>query len=199
MSTIFVSGLDGRDCRLSSSSLVGLAHSFQRNTFTIAIGWWWASQFNPMKTRGLKYDRLRDGAEAGNLSIVRSLLDEGLNVNEGDEDGWTPLLLACAEGHKSIAKFLLQNGAMIDKTLNDGQTCVFLAAENNSLDLLEFLVRKGADKDKAMNGGITPLYIAAQNNHLSIVQYLLSFSGFVDISKHSDMDGWMDSSSCFVS
>lgn len=39
-----------------------------------------------------------------NFTAVRLLLKHGAEVNKLDEDGWTPLHAACAEGHSNIAR-----------------------------------------------------------------------------------------------
>ena len=39
-----------------------------------------------------------------NLVVVRLLLNHGANVNKLDEDSWTPLHAAAANGHHQIAR-----------------------------------------------------------------------------------------------
>ena len=43
--------------------------------------------------------------------IAELLLEKGANVNEGADDGVTPLALACANGDVKMVNFLLDNGA----------------------------------------------------------------------------------------
>lgn len=40
----------------------------------------------------------------GNFKAVRLLLKHGADVNKVDEDSWTPLHAACAEGQADIAR-----------------------------------------------------------------------------------------------
>ena len=40
----------------------------------------------------------------GNFSAVRMLIRHGADVNRQDDDSWTPLHAACAEGHADIAR-----------------------------------------------------------------------------------------------
>ncbi len=41
----------------------------------------------------------------GNMSAVRLLLRHGADVNKQDEDTWTPLHAACAEGQADIVRY----------------------------------------------------------------------------------------------
>ena len=40
----------------------------------------------------------------GNLPAVRLLIRHGADVNKIDEDSWSPLHAACAEGHSEICR-----------------------------------------------------------------------------------------------
>ena len=50
-------------------------------------------------------------AAAGNIAILKSLIDTGIDVNTADYDKRTALHLACSEGRLEATKFLLENGA----------------------------------------------------------------------------------------
>jgi uncharacterized protein len=52
----------------------------------------------------------RDGV----LDIIQYLLDQGLDINEGDSEGVAPLCSAAFGGHYEIVKYLLDHGAKID-------------------------------------------------------------------------------------
>ena len=39
----------------------------------------------------------------GHVDAARLLLDKGAEVNKAEEDGWTPLLIACYKGHVDAA------------------------------------------------------------------------------------------------
>ena len=49
---------------------------------------------------------LHQAALDGNLIAVRMLIGHGADVNKLDEDTWTPLHAACAEGHVAVAKYV---------------------------------------------------------------------------------------------
>ncbi|KAK7992745.1 GDPD-domain-containing protein [Apiospora saccharicola] len=57
---------------------------------------------------------------------------------------WTPLQLACAEGHLTIAKHLIDYGAEIDAVDDEGNTVLEMAAERGSIDIIQLLLSKWA-------------------------------------------------------
>jgi len=50
---------------------------------------------------------LRNSARNGNVNAVRKLLNNGVNINEADQYGETPLHYASQEGHTEVVKVLL--------------------------------------------------------------------------------------------
>ncbi|XP_077414791.1 protein phosphatase 1 regulatory subunit 27 [Vanacampus margaritifer] len=54
---------------------------------------------------------LHEAVLTGNLEVVKLLVKYGADVNQRDEDGWTPLHMACSDGFPEIASYLLSLGA----------------------------------------------------------------------------------------
>jgi len=50
----------------------------------------------------------------GNLEIVKTLIENGLDINSKLYDGNTPLMAACRNIHFDVAEFLLKNGADVN-------------------------------------------------------------------------------------
>ena len=42
--------------------------------------------------------KLFQASQIGDLTVIRSLLKSGVNINCRDEFGWSPLMIAAAEG-----------------------------------------------------------------------------------------------------
>jgi len=61
-----------------------------------------------------------------NLAVVRILIGHGSDINQIDEDSWTPLHAACANGQADIAKFLLEAGASRNILTDQGERPVDL-------------------------------------------------------------------------
>lgn len=54
---------------------------------------------------------LHEAVLSGNLDCVKLLVENGADIHQRDEDGWTPLHMACSDGFPHIARFLLSLGA----------------------------------------------------------------------------------------
>ena len=69
-------------------------------------------------TKSATHDvRLLHAAKDGDLTRVEALLKEGLNVNEQDGEGITPLIIASCAGNLDVVKALLTDGA--DTSIED--------------------------------------------------------------------------------
>ena len=133
-------------------------------------------------------DALRAAVERGAVEAVRFLVEEGVSKDDGDKDGWTPLLRAVKKNHMGVIQYLLEQGADKEKGNNKGSSPLLVAAEGGHLAVVQYLLEQHrADKDKTTNEGASPLFIAAQNGHLAVIQYLLEHG--VDKDKATTNEG----------
>jgi len=105
---------------------------------------------------------LHDAAADRDLSGVRRLLDDGLNVNATDHAGWTPLHFAAqAQAHEVVAH-LLAAGASVDRTDEHGNTPLWRAIFSYAGDpaTLRALLAAGADPDHANAHNLSPRALA---------------------------------------
>ncbi|XP_068445397.1 protein phosphatase 1 regulatory subunit 27b [Clinocottus analis] len=54
---------------------------------------------------------IHEAVLSGNLECVKLLVNHGADVHQRDEEGWTPLHMACSDGFPHIARYLLKLGA----------------------------------------------------------------------------------------
>ncbi|XP_043097622.1 protein phosphatase 1 regulatory subunit 27b [Puntigrus tetrazona] len=54
---------------------------------------------------------IHEAVLSGNLECVKLLVKFGADITQRDEDGWTPLHMACSDGFPEIATYLLSLGA----------------------------------------------------------------------------------------
>ena len=88
---------------------------------------------------------LCEAAEEGSVSKCRQLLAVGSDVEEKDEDGFTPLLNAAYFGHNEVCELLLDMGkANIEETTTDGATALMGAATKGHASTVALLLSKGA-------------------------------------------------------
>lgn len=96
-------------------------------------------------------------ALGGNIEVVKTLLDDGVNPDEADALGQTPLLAAVFNGHVEIVEILLNAGANPDITYENGATALMLAANKGYVEVVNILLNCGANLDIKDNDGDTAL------------------------------------------
>ncbi|XP_030638713.1 protein phosphatase 1 regulatory subunit 27b [Chanos chanos] len=57
---------------------------------------------------------IHEAVLTGNLECVKLLVKYGADIHQRDEEGWTPLHMACSDGFPEIARYLLSLGASVD-------------------------------------------------------------------------------------
>ena len=65
---------------------------------------------------------LHNASKEGNIRVVQQWLDRRADVNQADEEGRTPLYVACKNFRRDTVRFLIERGANVDKAPNNGQT-----------------------------------------------------------------------------
>jgi len=101
-------------------------------------------------------------AATGNLATLRLLLSGGAAVDAADDDGLSPLHVACIGGHADVARALLEGGAApLRPSGPKGWTAAHWAAALAHVDCLRLL--QGADETVTSSpsaDGRTPLELA---------------------------------------
>ena len=125
-------------------------------------------------------------AQDGNLSMLQTIVNLGVDINES-KDAYNPddpllqvegpILQAASEGHANVVKWLLDHGAKINYCVNGKNRCLPLkfAAINGHLEVVKLLVEHGADVNSTWNG-TTAIQQAETYGHQEIVDYLRPYS-----------------------
>ena len=111
-------------------------------------------------------------AETGDFAGVKRYIEEGTDINQGDESGQTPLLLAVFCEREEVVEFLLANGADVNTSRNDGWTPLHMACLMGRKDLAELLIAKGAGVNAKSDDGRTPTDFAKRFNYSEIIELL---------------------------
>ena len=85
---------------------------------------------------------LFSAVEHSDLGELTRLFNVGVDMNIKNNDGNTPLHMACIRGNNAIAEFLLENGADIYSQNNNGWTPIDIARRERHLELLNSLLEK---------------------------------------------------------
>jgi ankyrin repeat protein len=120
---------------------------------------------------------IHEAVKNDDVTKVREMIksDPSL-VFSKDEDGFTPLHLAAANGYKDMVDFLLAAKADVNAKDNAGSTPLHqaAAAEIQHRDIVEVLLAHKADVNAADRQGLTPLHYATLANNLGLVGLLLN-------------------------
>ena len=101
--------------------------------------------------------RFHIAAWEGDVSLVESMLQEGVPVDCVDRDGRTALSLAAYLNRTDVIRLLLQKGADVNKRDRRGSTPVHYAAWNNSTEATAMLTEHGASINITNNEGDKPI------------------------------------------
>jgi len=108
--------------------------------------------------------QLVQAASQGNLSLVTTLLAQGVDVNARSSlDGGTALMEASAHGYSEIVTALLAQGADVHANDRDGKTALLQAAEWGHSEIVTVLLAQGADVNATDSNGTTALMFAIIN------------------------------------
>ena len=142
------------------------------------------------ETKDHQRENLHEAAGAGNLEIIKHLLEQAkFNKDEKDNAGATPLIRAAENGHLNVVSYLIQ--CKCDKTLKNirGNSALQEATERGHLNMVKYLIEKAeCDKEEKNTDGYIPLLGAIRNGHFEIVKYLIE-NAKCDI-KPKESDGW---------
>ena len=117
--------------------------------------------------------RLIEAVKRGDRPAVEEIIAGGADLNEQDENGWTPLNWAAGRGDIEVVKLLLDNGADVFKVGRDMRTPYMIALAAGQREVAQ-LVREA---EKAAQGDST---------NLSERRYCCAF----EVSRLREFPGW---------
>src|SRR5262249_10530822 len=119
---------------------------------------------------------LADAAEQGNITLVKSLLQQHADVNAAQGDGMTALHWAAMRDDATLAQILIGAKANLDPMTRLGNyTPLYLAAKNGNANVAEVLLKAGADGNQmSSTTGATVLMVAAGAGSARIVEALIA-------------------------
>ncbi|HVL10010.1 MAG TPA: ankyrin repeat domain-containing protein [Burkholderiaceae bacterium] len=112
---------------------------------------------------------------AGQLKAIQQLVKAKADINAQDDQGMTPLMLACKYRHATAVDGLLRHRKLkIDMQDTSGRTALHWAAEAGGEQIVWALLRKGANAAICDTRQQSPLDLAQGNDHLQVVIRLRS-------------------------
>lgn len=112
-------------------------------------------------------------ARKGTIEEAKKWIENKPNcVNETNEYGFSPLILACYSGNFEMVVFLIDNKADINYISSEG-TALMAATVKGNEKMVELLLKNKANPDVTNEAGTTALMYAAQFKNAAIVRLLL--------------------------
>lgn len=114
-----------------------------------------------------KEEILRAAIRNGDISLIKMLIDYGVNYNIKYKyrHNVTPLMIAILESNQEVIKFILNlPNIEVDAQDNEGHTALILAILNNKEEIARLLVKYGANVNLKNILGQTALYLAKKKN-----------------------------------
>ncbi|ESO03111.1 hypothetical protein HELRODRAFT_80714 [Helobdella robusta] len=104
------------------------------------------------------------------LKTVESLLKSGVDPNQGNDDGVTPLHQCCIDNLKLAAELLLKYKAKVNIRDKELWTPLHVAATCGHVEIIKILIEKGADLLAVNVDGNMPYDICEQEESLTILE-----------------------------
>ncbi|MCG5530652.1 ankyrin repeat domain-containing protein [Halorhodospira halochloris] len=133
-------------------------------------------------------EELVHAAIDGGPDDIAAAVENGADVNEPHEGGWTALMIAAELNDADVVKKLIDEGADVSVQREaSGFSALMIAAEHNDAEVVQALLDAGADTEMRDNEDWTALMLAAAWNDPEVVEVLLD--GGADIDARSDGGG----------
>ncbi len=127
-----------------------------------------------------------DAAMQGDRAAVKTLLQQGSDVNAAQGDGMTALHWAAMKNDAELAQMLVYAGANVRATTRLGSnTPLVIASRNGNAPVVQVLLKAGADAVAATSTGTTPLMLAAASGNADAVKALLAAGSDLEAKESS--------------
>lgn len=116
-----------------------------------------------------------DVARSGTVAEVKELMKQNPDIiNQINENGFSPLILACYRGNTEVAKYLIDHVKDLNYKSREGTALAGLSIKYNK-ELTEYLLKKNADPNIADPTGFTPLFWAVKFGNKELTELLLKY------------------------
>ena len=111
-----------------------------------------------------------------NIERVKSIVDNGEDLNSVDLNGRSPLWISSYKGNLEIAKFLSRcDGIELEKgDIWENRSPLYVATTQGYIDIMEVLLDRGVDANSPNKDGMSPLCAACSLGDYAAVNVLLN-------------------------
>jgi len=112
-------------------------------------------------------------AKTNNLSAIKSLIKNKVNIDDEDKDGNTALNIAIINKNKEIIKFLIESKANLKTRNINYDSPIILALKNNDFETMKLLIDNDVEVDSKEINGNSLLHLACTLENKEIIGFLL--------------------------
>lgn len=116
--------------------------------------------------------RLQLATIKGDITVMRTLMQHGVNLNLRDDFGTPLLITALKHGQLHTAEWLLAKGASPEQTDSNGYTALHYTSFNSSAQATKLLLSYGANPNSMDARGTTPHNFAMNNGSYAVSSML---------------------------
>jgi ankyrin repeat protein len=116
---------------------------------------------------------LADRIQGGDGRAAMELVATGVDVNQTQPDGTSPLHWAVYRFDRELVQTLLRKGARVNAVNRYGSSPLSEAVRVANLDITGMLLEAGADANIANEDGQTPLMLAARTGNVALARLLV--------------------------
>ncbi|RSM15123.1 hypothetical protein CDV31_005057 [Fusarium ambrosium] len=121
----------------------------------------------------------------GDVTTVRQLLENGVDLQISDPYGSTALSIASDVGHEDVVKLLVEKGANLESRDGIGDTPLLRAAFKGHQSVVRLLAKAGADLEAKNHIGNTPLATASWKGDEAMARLLMEQGSSIETKDSS--------------
>ena len=116
-------------------------------------------------------------AKCGSSKICKLIVEvhKGLDINNKDYNGNTPIHFAVEESQLETVKYLFDKGGDLNSDDDEEDTPLHAATSGGHTEVVRFILAKAIDKNPADGDGDTPLHEAAREGFLEICKLICRY------------------------
>lgn len=127
-----------------------------------------------------------DVARKGTVEQAKDLMKSNPQIFDvTNQEGFSPLLLACYRGNNEVAKLMIKSGCNLNLNSNMGTPLMAAIVKGNN-EIAQLLIEKKADLNLADKNGITALIYAVQFQNKTVLANLIQNKAD---KNHKDKEG----------
>jgi len=123
---------------------------------------------------------IHDAAYEGNSLVVKEWIDQGVDINSEDIDGWTVLDCALCSKNEELIAFVKNSGGQ-----SNANKSIFIASGVGDLEAVKKHVNTGIDVNSKDADGWTPLFYAT--DQINVAEFLIGEGAKLNVL---DNNGW---------